>query len=191
MKAELQKIEGPLLLRPKLMSDSRGFFYESWNQEIFNELLLKNNQNPVQFVQDNHSKSIQGVLRGLHYQLEPNPQGKLVRCISGAIFDVAVDIRQKSNTFKQWIGVTLSSENHSQLWIPKGFAHGFLTMSESAEVVYKVTDSWDKKAERSIKWNDKDLGIDWPLSEEIQPIVSDKDSNAHEITQLKSCDLFL
>ena len=190
MKAELLKIEGPLLLRPKLMSDSRGFFYESWNQKIFNELLRKNNQNPVQFVQDNHSKSIQGVLRGLHYQLEPNPQGKLVRCISGTIFDVAVDIRQKSNTFQQWIGVTLSSENHSQLWIPKGFAHGFLTMSDSAEVVYKVTDLWNKKAERSLKWNDKNLNIDWPILKKVKPLISAKDQQASLICQLSSDDLF-
>tara|TARA_B100000945_G_C20280818_1_gene548520 strand:- start:157 stop:729 length:573 start_codon:yes stop_codon:yes gene_type:complete len=190
MKTELQKIEGPLLLRPNLMSDNRGFFYESWNQKIFNELLLKNNQNPVNFIQDNHSKSIKGVLRGLHYQLEPNPQGKLVRCISGQIFDVAVDIRKKSNTFKKWIGVTLSSENHSQLWIPKGFAHGFLTMSESAEVVYKVTNLWNKNAERSIKWNDKDLNIDWPILTTGQPLVSEKDDQALLISQLPSNDLF-
>ena len=161
MKAESQKIDGPLLLIPNLMSDDRGFFYESWNQKIFNKFLKENNQDPVKFIQDNHSKSIKGVLRGLHYQLEPNPQGKLVRCVSGEIFDVAIDIRQKSNTFKQWIGFTLSSKNHAQLWIPKGFAHGFLTISDSAEVIYKVTDSWNKKAERSIKWNDRDLDIDW------------------------------
>tara|TARA_Y100001968_G_scaffold261630_1_gene249546 strand:- start:734 stop:1306 length:573 start_codon:yes stop_codon:yes gene_type:complete len=190
MKAELQKVDGPLLLRPKLMSDSRGFFYESWNQKIFNELLLKNNQKPVEFIQDNHSKSIRGVLRGLHYQLEPNPQGKLVRCIYGKIFDVAVDIRQKSNTFKQWIGVTLSSENHSQLWIPKGFAHGFLTISETAEVVYKVTDSWNKKAERSLKWNDKDLNIDWPRLTSGKPLISEKDEQGALISQLSSNDLF-
>jgi len=190
MKSECQKIEGPLLLRPNLMSDERGFFYESWNQAIFNEILLENNQSPVQFIQDNHSKSIKGVLRGLHYQLEPNPQGKLVRCISGQIFDVAVDIRQKSKTFKQWIGVKLSSLNHSQLWIPKGFAHGFLTISESAEVVYKVTDSWNKKAERSIKWNDKDLNINWPILTKVKPLISEKDDQASLISKLSSDDLF-
>ena len=190
MKAELQKIEGPLLLRPNVMTDNRGFFYESWNHKIFNELLLKNNQNPVKFIQDNHSKSIKGVLRGLHYQLDPNPQGKLVRCISGEIFDVAVDIRQQSNTFKKWIGVSLSSENHSQLWIPKGFAHGFLTISENAEVVYKVTDLWNKNAERSIKWNDTDLSIDWPSLTTGKPLISEKDGQASLISQLSFEDLF-
>ncbi len=190
MKIDTHTIEGPLLITPKLMRDNRGFFYESWNDNIFNKLLKDNNQEPVTFIQDNHSQSTQGVLRGLHYQLEPNPQGKLVRCISGKIFDVAVDIRRRSKTFMQSIGIILSSENHCQLWIPKGFAHGFLTLSRNAEVIYKVTDYWNKEAERSIKWNDPNLKIKWPIIENNSEVVSEKDSNAPLISTLSPKDLF-
>ncbi len=190
MKVIVQNIDGPLLFLPRVFKDDRGFFYESWNQTEFDKRLIQNKQNPVKFLQDNHSKSNQGVVRGLHYQLEPSPQGKLVRCISGQIFDVAVDIRQESHTFMQWIGVILSSENHKQLWIPKGFAHGFLTMSEQAEVIYKVTDSWNKEAERSIKWNDKNLNIDWPIIDNKEILISEKDDNAPYINQLSIQDLF-
>ena len=192
MKVDIQDIQGPLLFRPQLIQDTRGFFYESWNESLFNQLLASNQQPPVTFVQDNHSKSIKGVLRGLHYQLEPNPQGKLIRCIAGEIFDVAVDLRKDSKSFMKWIGVILSSNNHAQLWIPKGFAHGFLTLSQNAEVVYKVTDSWNKEAERAIKWNDENLKIDWPITdtERTQVLISKKDSEAPMINKVSSENLF-
>jgi len=190
MKVDTQDIQGPLLFKPQLFQDSRGFFYESWNHKLFNQLLETNRQPPVTFIQDNHSKSSKGVLRGLHYQLEPNPQGKLVRCIAGEIFDVAVDIRKDSKSFMKWIGVILSSKNHYQLWIPKGFAHGFLTMSDNAEVIYKVTDSWNKQAERSLKWDDENLKINWPIPESTKILISDKDSEAPLISQVSSEDLF-
>ncbi len=190
MKVDIQDIQGPLLFKPQLIKDPRGFFYESWNDKLFNQILAKNKQPPVTFIQDNHSKSIHGVLRGLHYQLDPNPQGKLVRCIAGQIFDVAVDLRKDSISFMKWIGVFLSSDNHYQLWIPKGFAHGFLTMSKNAEVIYKVTDSWNKEAERSIKWNDDNLKINWPIHESTKILISKKDSEAPLINEISSENLF-
>ena len=136
------EIDGPLLISPRIFEDSRGFFYESWNKESFFKLTNKN----LNFVQDNHSKSSIGVLRGLHYQLNPYPQGKLVRCIKGSIFDVIVDLRIESKTFSKWAGVVLSQDNFKELWIPEGFGHGFLTMSDTAEVVYKTTNYWQKAA---------------------------------------------
>ena len=136
-------IRGPILLKPKIFGDDRGFFYESWNKKDWCEILKSNHQKEAIFVQDNHSKSTKGVLRGLHYQTNPNPQGKLVRCIKGEIFDVAVDIRKESETFGSWVSAYLNSDNKHQLWIPEGFAHGFLTMSETAEVTYKTTSYWD------------------------------------------------
>ena len=148
-------IEGPLVFTPDIYSDSRGLFFESWNRKKYEENL----PDTTQFVQDNHSESSQGVLRGMHYQIEPYPQGKLVRCTQGSIYDVAVDIRRDSKTFGKWGGVILSHENKKQLWIPRGFAHGFLTLSEAAEVQYKTDGFWDKDCERSIKWNDKNLNI--------------------------------
>ena len=160
-----------LLLEPKVFQDSRGLFLESYNQKTFTEKLGIT----ANFVQDNHSKSEYNVLRGLHYQII-QPQGKLVRAIVGTIFDVAVDIRKNSSTFGQWVGYELSAENKRQLWIPAGFAHGFLVLSEIAEVIYKATDYYTPGGDRAILWNDQDLAIDWPL--ETPPILSAKDSNA-------------
>ena len=140
--------EGPLLIKPEVFSDSRGFFMESWNQKSFNNLF----SDPINFVQDNHSFSFKSVLRGLHYQLNPHAQAKLVRCVSGEIFDVLVDLRLKSSTFGEWTGVDLSAENFNQLWVPIGFAHGFLTKSESAVVLYKTTEFWYKELDRSLNW---------------------------------------
>jgi len=151
-------LEGPLLLTPRVFDDGRGFFFESWNQQAFNAAA-----GDTTFVQNNHSRSSRGVLRGLHYQLPPHPQGKLVRFVVGEIFDVAVDIRRGSVTFGQWAGARLSAENHQQLWVPAGFAHGFLTLSEQAEVLYKTTDFWDRDCERAIRWDDPQLAIAWPV----------------------------
>jgi dTDP-4-dehydrorhamnose 3,5-epimerase len=165
-----------LLIEPKVYGDDRGFFFESYNaRELGNALGGKQ-----EFVQDNHSKSRQGVLRGLHYQLAPQAQGKLIRVVAGEIFDVAVDIRKGSATFGCWVGERLSSSNHHQLWVPPGFAHGFLTLSEFAEVFYKTTDFYAPSLERAIKWNDADIGIDWPLGQIAgRPILSVKDQEAH------------
>jgi len=166
-------IQGPTLINPKIYNDSRGFFMESWNQERFNSIIGKE----ITFVQDNHSYSKRCVLRGLHYQINPQAQGKLVRCISGEIFDVAVDIRKNSKTFGKWIGYFLNSENHLQFWIPEGFAHGFLTTSNSAEVLYKTTAFWSKSHERSLRWDDPSINIIWPKdTKDIK--VSEKDSSA-------------
>lgn len=147
-----------LIIEPKVFGDERGFFYESFNQKAFNEATGLD----VQFVQDNHSRSRQGVLRGLHYQLPPHAQGKLVRCVRGAVFDVAVDIRKSSPTFGKWVGVELSEANHRQFWIPPGFAHGFLTLSETADFLYKTTDYYTPAFERGIRWNDLQVGVAWP-----------------------------
>ena len=154
-----QMIDGPLLITPPVFGDDRGWFYESWNQRKFDEAVGE----AVVFSQDNHSRSVQGVLRGLHYQLAPEPQAKLVRASLGSIFDVAVDIRQSSPTFGQWVGAELTAENKSQLWVPEGFAHGFLTLSDVAEVQYKARGFWNKNCERAIVWNDPEIGIAWPL----------------------------
>lgn len=160
-----QLIDGPLLLTPRVYADDRGYFFESWNQRIFADALGIGIEQVPLFYQDNQSHSIRGVLRGLHYQLEPEPQGKLVRCVSGEIFDVIVDIRLNSPSFASWLGVKLTEKNHAQLWVPVGFAHGFLTLSESATVLYKATGFWSKECERSLIWNDSTLAIDWPLTE--------------------------
>jgi dTDP-4-dehydrorhamnose 3,5-epimerase len=146
-----------LLIEPRVFGDARGFFYESWNQRAFSAAGLE-----ATFVQDNHSRSARNVLRGLHYQIE-HAQGKLVRATVGEVFDVAVDIRKSSPTFGRWVGMTLSAENRRMLWIPPGFAHGFLVLSESAEFLYKTTDYWYAEHERTLLWNDPALGIDWPL----------------------------
>jgi len=182
----------PLLLTPRLFGDGRGFFFESWNQRAFSQALdLPLEQAPA-FVQDNHSRSIRGVLRGLHYQLPPHSQGKLVRCIVGEIFDVAVDIRRSSPTFGQWVVAVLSAENHQQLWVPEGFAHGFLTLSEQAEVLYKTTDFWSKDCERAIRWDDPDLGITWPGAqlEGMAPLLAPKDAAAPWLADAPAADLF-
>ena len=157
------------IIEPDVFGDERGFFMETWNQNKFEELVTGK---PTQFVQDNHSKSKKGILRGLHYQTE-NTQGKLVRVVSGEVFDVAVDIRKESPTFGKWEGVYLSAENKRQLWIPEGFAHGFYVISDEAEFVYKCTDYYNPSAEHTILWNDPELGIEWPLQNE--PLLSIKD----------------
>ena len=182
----------PLLLTPRLFGDDRGFFFESWNQRSFAAALgLPVEQAPV-FVQDNHSRSSRGVLRGLHYQLPPHPQGKLVRCIVGDIFDVAVDIRRDSPSFGQWVGAVLSAENQQQLWVPEGFAHGFLTLSEHAEVLYKTTDFWSKDCERAIRWDDPQLAITWPGAqlEGMAPLLAPKDAAAPWLADAQAADLF-
>lgn len=160
-----------MLFEPRVFNDSRGFFLESFNQKQFETLTGRN----VTFVQDNHSRSTRNVLRGLHYQIR-QPQGKLMRVTRGTVFDVAVDLRRSSSTFGRWVGAVLSEENKIQIWIPEGFAHGFLVLSENAEVMYKTTDYYAPAHERSIKWDDPTLAIEWPLVGE--PIVSDKDSDA-------------
>tara|TARA_B100000700_G_scaffold315834_1_gene404468 strand:- start:202 stop:795 length:594 start_codon:yes stop_codon:yes gene_type:complete len=182
-------IKGPLLVEPNVFSDDRGFFMESWNQVRWDDLLANFQQSSAGFVQDNHSSSKEGVLRGLHYQIPPHPQGKLVRCVLGEIYDVAVDLRSSSATFLQYVGVHLTSNNFKQLWIPNGFAHGFLTLSKKAEVLYKATDYWDPDCERSICWNDPSISLDWP-SLLNPPILSDKDATAPLVTQLTKTDLF-
>jgi len=160
------------IFEPKVFGDHRGFFFESFSQKAFERATnLKR-----EFVQDNHSKSQKGVLRGLHYQLAPMAQGKLVRVTAGEVFDVAVDIRKSSSTFGRWVGVILSAENNKQLWIPEGFAHGFITLSDSAEFLYKTTNFYSPEHDRAILWNDKDLNIDWPKMENI--LISEKDSAA-------------
>ncbi|WP_254896421.1 dTDP-4-dehydrorhamnose 3,5-epimerase [Synechococcus sp. HK05] len=175
-------LEGPLLIKPKVFADERGFFFESWNDNIFRQILDQEGQVIPRFVQDNHSRSSQGVLRGLHYQLPPHPQGKLVRCVVGEIFDVAVDLRRQSPTFSQWVGVRLNASNQDQLWVPAGFAHGFLTLSDHAEVLYKTTDYWSRDCERSIRWDDPQIGIQWPSFvqnvSEMKPLLSQKDAQA-------------
>jgi dTDP-4-dehydrorhamnose 3,5-epimerase len=158
-----------LVLEPKVFGDARGFFFESFNARDFREVTGLN----VEFVQDNHSKSAKGVLRGLHYQIQ-NPQGKLVRVVQGAVFDVAVDLRKSSPTFGHWVGEILSAENHKQLWVPPGFAHGFVVLSDSAEFLYKTTDYWYPEHERSLLWNDSTVGIVWPI--DFAPQLAAKDA---------------
>jgi len=165
-----------LILEPKVFGDARGFFFESFNARDFAQATGLN----VEFVQDNHSKSAQGVLRGLHYQIE-HAQGKLVRVVQGEVFDVAVDLRQSSPTFGQWVGERLSADNKKQLWVPPGFAHGFVVLSESAEFLYKTTDYWYPEHERSLRWNDPALGIDWSI--EGQPLLAAKDAAAGVLAQ--------
>jgi dTDP-4-dehydrorhamnose 3,5-epimerase len=157
-----------LVLEPKVFGDARGFFFESFNARDF----AQSTGLTVEFVQDNHSKSARGVLRGLHYQIQ-HPQGELVRVAQGEVFDVAVDLRQSSPTFGQWVGEILSAENHKQLWVPPGFAHGFVVLSETAEFLYKTTDYWFPEHERSLLWNDSFVGIQWPI--DFQPQLAAKD----------------
>jgi len=173
-------VEGPLLLTPQVFGDERGFFFESWNQQRWQQALAEHGQSAAAFVQDNQSRSSRGVLRGLHFQVPPHPQGKLVRCVFGEIFDVAVDIRHDSPTLGQWVGVRLSAANHQQLWVPPGFAHGFLTLSEQAEVLYKTTDFWSRDCERAIRWDDPQIAVAWPLQAlaGAEPQLSAKDAEA-------------
>ena len=177
MKVTDTKIPDVKVIEPTVFEDERGFFFESFNHKKFEEAIGRS----VTFVQDNHSKSSKGVLRGLHYQLAPHAQGKLVRVVQGEVFDVAVDIRKSSQTYGQWVAETLSAENKKQLWIPEGFAHGFLTLSETAEFLYKTTDYYAQQYERSIVWNDVSLSIEWPSN--INPLVSEKDSTATTFTK--------
>ena len=182
-------IDGPLLITPRAFGDDRGWFFESWNQQAFNQATGES----VVFSQDNHSRSVRGVLRGLHYQLEPEPQAKLVRASVGSIFDVVVDIRRGSPSFGQWVGTILSAENKQQLWVPEGFAHGFLTLSDVAEVQYKARGFWNKSCERAIRWDDPELAIDWPLNqlEGATVNLSDKDAASPTFALAKtSGDLF-
>lgn len=165
-------LEGLLVLEPKVFGDDRGFFFESFNAKRFGELTGFTGE----FVQDNHSRSSKGVLRGLHYQIQ-QAQGKLVRATAGSVFDVAVDIRKSSPTFGQWFGIELSAENKRQVWIPPGFAHGFVVTSDSAEFLYKTTDYWAPEHERAILWNDPAIGIEWPALE-AAPLLSGKDQAA-------------
>ena len=178
-------LEKVYIIKPRVFEDRRGFFYESWNEILFNKAVGEK----VKFRQDNHSLSNTGVLRGLHYQIDPKPQGKLVRCISGAIFDVAIDIRKSSSTFGEWASIVLNNKNKFMIWIPVGFAHGFLSLEENSEVLYKASELWSEEQDRSIRWNDENLNIRWPLKEIncFEPILSEKDSKA---PLLKNADLF-
>ncbi|VVN93082.1 dTDP-4-dehydrorhamnose 3,5-epimerase [Pseudomonas fluorescens] len=180
MKAIPLAIPEVILFEPKVFGDDRGFFYKSFNQRAFEEAV----QRSVLFVQDNHSRSAKGVLRGLHYQVQQT-QGKLVRVTHGEVFDVAVDLRKSSSTFGKWVGAHLSAENKQQLWIPEGFAHGFVVLSESAEFLYKTTDYYAPAHERSLAWNDHSIGIDWPL--ENAPTLSTKDQAA---VSLQNAEVF-
>ncbi len=171
MKVIDTKIPDVKIIEPTVFGDERGFFMETWNQKRFEELVTGK---PTQFVQDNHSKSKKGILRGLHYQIE-NTQGKLVRVVSGEVFDVAVDIRKSSPTFGQWVGEYLSAENKRQLWVPEGFAHGFYVTSEEAEFNYKCTDYYNPSSNTTIRWDDNRLNIDWPVGETV--MLSDNDKN--------------
>ncbi|WP_347987294.1 dTDP-4-dehydrorhamnose 3,5-epimerase [Methylomonas sp. AM2-LC] len=176
MQATHLTIPEVILFTPKLIGDDRGFFYESFSQNNFVELTgLTHN-----FVQDNHSKSQKGVLRGLHYQLQPKAQGKLVRVIQGNAFNVAVNLRKNTPTFGQWVGAILSAENKQQMWIPEGFAHGFLTLSETAEISFKTTNYYAPDYERSILWNDKEIGINWPIEKAL--ILSDRDKQGKNLS---------
>ena len=176
MNATPLSIPDVVLFEPKVFGDERGFFFESFNQAKFESAVGRT----VTFVQDNHSRSVKNVLRGLHYQIQ-QPQGKLVRVVQGEVFDVAVDIRRSSPTFGQWVGAVLSAENKRQLWVPEGFAHGFVVTSESAEFLYKTTDYWAPAFERSIAWNDAAIGIEWPMRGE--PALSSKDQQAVLLAQ--------
>lgn len=175
MKVVQRVMDGVCLLEPTVFADERGSFYESYNEKTFAELTGFEER----FVQDNHSTSSKHVLRGIHYQL-PNPQGKLVRCIEGEIWDVAVDLRRGSPTFGQWVGFELTQENKRQLWVPVGFGHGFLVLSEKAQVLYRTTALWDPDSDRSIRWNDPDLSVDWPTTG--APLLSSKDRLAPSLS---------
>jgi|SRR5687767_4872218 len=171
MKAIPTAIPEVLVIEPAVFGDPRGFFYESWNQRSFDGLVGRE----VTFVQDNHSMSARNVLRGMHYQVR-QPQGKLVRVVVGEVFDVAVDVRRSSPTFGKWVGVRLSAENRRMLWVPEGFAHGFLVLSEHAEFLYKATNFYSPEHDRTVAWNDPAIGIDWPLDGE--PLLKPRDANA-------------
>jgi dTDP-4-dehydrorhamnose 3,5-epimerase len=180
MKATSLAIPDVILLEPRVFGDDRGFFFESYNRQAFREATGVD----PDFVQDNHSRSVKGVLRGLHYQLPPKAQGKLVRVVSGEVYDVAVDIRRGSPTFGKWVGEVLSAENKRQMWIPPGFAHGFLTLSETAEFLYKTTDYYSPEHERCIRWDDSMVSVRWPIAG--APALSAKDVQGLELLQAQS-----
>lgn len=169
-----------LLIEPKVFEDERGFFFESFSQRLFDEAVGRE----ICFVQDNHSISTKGVLRGLHYQLPPMAQGKLVRVVSGEVFDVVVDIRKSSPTFGQWVGEVLSAKNKKQLWIPEGFAHGILTLSEFSEFIYKTTDYYAPEFERCIRWNDSEIAVEWPLIENLKLSKKDEDGDLFQYAEM-------
>ena len=178
-------IDGPLLLRPNIFEDERGYFFESWNKNLFNESVGKE----ISFVQDNHSSSKKGIIRGMHFQASPYQQSKLVRCIYGSIFDVIVDIRQTSKSFGEWFGIEMNATNNYQLWIPPGFAHGFLALTKDSIVLYKVDKFRNQNYERILKWNDALVGIKWPQLKEPYHL-SEKDKNAPNLTDIYKDDLF-
>ena len=182
MKVTDTQIPDVKIIEPTVFEDERGFFFESFNHKQFEEAIGRK----VTFVQDNHSKSVKGVLRGLHYQMPPHAQGKLVRVVQGEVFDVAVDLRKSSPTFGHWVGEILSAVNKKQIWIPEGFAHGFLTLSETAELLYKTTDYYAREQERAIRWDDSVLNIRWPAG--LNPFVSGKDEQA---SKLQTAEIFL
>jgi len=182
MKVVGTPIDGLLIIEPRVFGDERGFFIETWQAERYREAGVEGT-----FVQDNHSRSRRGILRGLHYQIQ-NPQGKLVRVTAGEVFDVAVDLRRSSKTFGQWHGVILSAENHRQFWVPPGFAHGFYVMSESADFNYKCTDYYSPDFERSLLWDDAEVGIDWPLVDGERPQLSQKDAAASSLANAEVFD---
>ena len=178
-------LDGVFIIEPKIFEDNRGFFYESWNQQLFNNTVGEE----VNFQQDNHSLSNLGVLRGLHYQIEPKPQGKLVRCITGSVFDVAVDLRKSSPTFGEWASIVLDNVNKLMIWIPVGFAHGFLSLEDNSELLYKASELWSQDHDRSIRWDDENININWPLKDInfSEPRLSEKDATA---PFLKNAEIF-
>ena len=183
MKVTTTAIAGLLILEPRVFGDERGFFLESYNQKVFDDAL----GHEVNFVQDNHSRSAKGVLRGLHYQLPPHTQGKLVRVTQGSVFDVAVDMRRSSPSFGRWFGVELSGQNHRQLWLPPGMAHGFLVTSDSADFLYKTTQYYAPQAERCVRWDDPSIGIVWPALGHA-PVLSTKDAAAPPLADAPTFD---
>lgn len=183
MKISPTSLPEVLIVEPRVFGDARGFFTESWNEQVFNKAVGRE----VRFVQDNHSRSARGVLRGLHYQLPPHTQGKLVRVVSGAVFDVAVDLRKSSPNFGRWSGVELTAENHRQIWVPPGFAHGFLVLSETADFLYKTTDTYAPQAEGCVRWNDPAIGIEWPELG-LVPLLAEKDAKAALLADAKHFD---
>ena len=185
-------LEGPLLITPRVFGDDRGFFFESWNERIFQSALVEagvaeDEAQSIRFRQDNHSRSSGGVLRGLHYQLPPEPQGKLVRCTLGVIFDVAVDLRRSSSTYGHWCSAELSAANQHQLWLPEGFAHGFLVVSDASEVQYKASGFWNRDCERCLRWDDPTLQLQWPLQRAgvVAPLLAAKDAEAPFLAELE------
>ena len=180
MKITRTAIDGVLVIEPRVFGDERGFFLESYNKKAFDDAVGYE----VNFVQDNHSRSSKSVLRGLHYQVAPHAQGKLVRVIAGSVFDVAVDLRRDSATFGRSVALDLSAANHKQLWIPPGFAHGFLVTSDSADFLYKTTEYYEPSAERSLRWDDAELGIEWPLDGQ-RPTLSAKDALATSLADIE------